>query len=400
MKGLYYYKLSSPYKEDQTKQCRLNINEIDSNFLNLKDADIANAELDNETKAIILTKNDGDKFVIDLKPLFDGSIYDLEVSRETPTENGGGVNVLIKYNTLTEDGEKVPTSVSLDNLVTVDMLKHGITNKVYTDGTITGDGTIEKPLAIASTERQIPAEALIDAIKGEKLPETPAVGQRYITKEYISDYGYLYNYDTAKEIQKSLDEDGFGWRIPTKEDWDCLLNSIEPCDYQDHNSTKCHIFLGKYAGKKLKSACGWEGESDCECKNTIPSADKVCKDNDDESDDETPIENHTPVNGGWGQYDTFSYTGGSITPNLNNFDNDGYALEFTFNPYLEYDQHFRRGWDEKKIVERLKNFATLTKVGYAKNYYVFKAHSHDDIPKIMDVADAAGLLIKVPFKHN
>ena len=290
MKGLYYYKLSSPYKEDQTKQCRLNINEIDSNFLNLKDADIANAELDNETKAIILTKNDGDKFVIDLKPLFDGSIYDLEVSRETPTENGGGINVLIKYNTLTEDGEKVPTSVSLNNLVTVDMLKHGITNKVYTDGTITGDGTIEKPLAIASTERQIPAEALIDAIKGEKLPETPAVGQRYITKEYISDYGYLYNYDTAKEIQKSLDEDGFGWRIPTKEDWDCLLNSIEPCDYQDHNSTKCHIFLGKYAGKKLKSACGWEGEPDCECKNTIPSADKVCKDNDDESDDETPIE--------------------------------------------------------------------------------------------------------------
>ena len=85
MKGLYYYKLSSPYKEDQTKQCRLNINEIDSNFLNLKDADIANAELDNETKAIILTKNDGDKFVIDLKPLFDGSIYDLDVSRETPT---------------------------------------------------------------------------------------------------------------------------------------------------------------------------------------------------------------------------------------------------------------------------------------------------------------------------
>ena len=130
--------------------------------------------------------------------------------------------------------------------------------------------------------------------------------------------------------------------------------------------------------------------------------DDMEKDKPDENsmDDETPIENHTPVNGGWGQYDTFSYTGGSITPNLNNFDNDGYALEFTFDPYLEYDQHFRRGWDEKKIVERLKNFATLTKVGYAKNYYVFKAHSHNDIPKIMDVADAAGLLIKVPFKHN
>ena len=31
-KGLYYYKLVSEYPEDITKQCKLTINEIDSNL--------------------------------------------------------------------------------------------------------------------------------------------------------------------------------------------------------------------------------------------------------------------------------------------------------------------------------------------------------------------------------
>ena len=39
-KGLYYYKLQSPYPEDITKNCKLTINEIDNNFLSLKDEDI------------------------------------------------------------------------------------------------------------------------------------------------------------------------------------------------------------------------------------------------------------------------------------------------------------------------------------------------------------------------
>ena len=46
MKGLYFYKLNSPYSEDVTKNCKLTINEIDSNFLSLKDEDIASAEFD------------------------------------------------------------------------------------------------------------------------------------------------------------------------------------------------------------------------------------------------------------------------------------------------------------------------------------------------------------------
>ena len=67
-KGLYYYKLVSEYPEDITKQCKLTINEIDSNFKTLKDEDIKSAELDEVTKSVILTRNNGEKLVVDLTP--------------------------------------------------------------------------------------------------------------------------------------------------------------------------------------------------------------------------------------------------------------------------------------------------------------------------------------------
>ena len=47
--SLYFYKLVSPYKEDVTKNCKLTINEVDSNFLTLKDNDIKSADFDRES---------------------------------------------------------------------------------------------------------------------------------------------------------------------------------------------------------------------------------------------------------------------------------------------------------------------------------------------------------------
>ena len=59
MNGLYFYKLVSPYPEDVTKNCKLTINEIDSNFLTLKDNDIKKAEFVNaEALAGQLLEND------------------------------------------------------------------------------------------------------------------------------------------------------------------------------------------------------------------------------------------------------------------------------------------------------------------------------------------------------
>lgn len=64
--------------------------------------------------------------------------------------------------------------------------------------------------------------------------------------------------DGVKEIESKLKA---GWRIPTKQDWDNMLNAIEPCQYQNHNDIHCHVQLGKLAGKQLKSTECWNKTS-------------------------------------------------------------------------------------------------------------------------------------------
>ena len=289
--GLYFYKLISKYPEDITKNCKLTVNEIDSNFLALKDEDIKSAELDEETKSVILTRNNGDKLIVDLSPILSGAVYDLEVVYENPTGSGAckGANVYVTYSILTENDTKATIKVPITGLVTTDniddVLGGGLLSRVITDGSLTGEGTIDSPLGIRSTEKDRPALKVIDKTKGEELPETFTQGTRYITKEYTSEFGYLYNYYAVEKINAQLKAEGKGWRVPTKADWDCLLNSIEPCDYRDHDSAACHQIFGKYAGKKLKSSCGWRGQGDCECKITKPLSGQYCPDDDEPTGD-------------------------------------------------------------------------------------------------------------------
>ena len=266
MKGLYFYKLNSPYSEDVTKNCKLTINEIDSNFLSLKDEDIASAEFDKKSKSLVLTKNNGEQLIVDLSEV----TYDLNV--ETSCSADEGASITISY-----DGADGNQTVTFDHIVTVDNLRSVIGSdlltKVITDGTLKGDGTISSPLGLSGTEKSgmiAPVKGRLDLTKGGKLPEVAKLGTRYITIEYVNDYGYLYNGEALAKITESLEKEGKGWRVPTKADFDVLLNSIEPCDYQNHNSAKCHIDLGLVAGKYLKTECGWLGEPDCECTSTAP----------------------------------------------------------------------------------------------------------------------------------
>lgn len=266
MKGLYFYKLNSPYSEDVTKNCKLTINEIDSNFLSLKDEDIASAEFDRKSKSLVLTRNNGEQLIVDLSDV----TYDLNV--ETSCSADEGASITISY-----DGADGNKTVTFDHIVTVDNLRSVIGSdlltKVITDGTLKGDGTISSPLGLSGTEKSgmiAPVKGRLDLTKGGKLPEVAKLGTRYITIEYVNDYGYLYNGEALAKITESLEKEGKGWRVPTKADFDVLLNSIEPCDYQNHNSAKCHIDLGLVAGKYLKTECGWLGEPDCECTSTAP----------------------------------------------------------------------------------------------------------------------------------
>jgi len=276
-RGLYFYKLQSPYLEDVTKNCKLTINEIDSNFLALKDEDIKSAEFIRESKILVLTRNNGDKLIVPLSSM----TYDLNV--ETNCSESG--NTL----TISYDGSGGKKTVVIDKLVTVDNLMSiigsDILTSVITDGTLKGLGTIDSPLGINGVEKTglyAPVKGKIDLTSGGQLPEIAKLGTRYVTVEYVNDYGYLYNGRGVAKITAHLDEEGKGWRIPTKADWDALLNSLEPCEYRNHNSTRCHVELGKVAGKYLKSECGWLGQPECECTSTKPLT--GCSDNFGEND--------------------------------------------------------------------------------------------------------------------
>ena len=289
MNGLYYYKLVSPYPEDVTKNCKLTINEIDHNFLTLKDNDIKKAEFIREDKTLVLTRNNGEKLIVPLRDV----TYNLEVDAEC---GESGTTLTISYDCV--EGKKTVTIANIltaDNLM--DIIGSDILTKVITDGTLKGNGTMTSPLGIAGVEKTgmlAPALKVFDLTKGGQLPEVAKLGTRYVTKEYVNDYGYLYNGAGIDKIAQRLkdkyvsknskDTERFAWRIPTKADWDALLNSLEPCDprrgCREHGSTQCHVELGCVAGKFLKSDCGWCNQPACQCNATKPNTGCTIEDED------------------------------------------------------------------------------------------------------------------------
>ena len=317
MNGLYYYKLVSEYPEDVTKNCKLTINEIDSNFKTLKDNDIKTAEFvrgedcDKSDGTLVLTRNNGDKIIVPLDvSLCKNLAYDLDVSVADCEKSGATLTISYKDNARDDEGNPIVHTVKLENVITKDNLRDvlgsDILTKVITDASLKGLGTMRSPLGIAGVEKTgmlAPAIKLLDLTEGDELPEVAKSGTRFVTREYVNDYGYLYNGDGVEKIGQILDEQyerdeiykevesrEYYWHVPSKADWDALLDSIEPCDYRNHKSAQCHIELGKLAGKYLKSECGWINSLyECTCTGKRPytgcSTDNSAVGEDIDSDD-------------------------------------------------------------------------------------------------------------------
>ena len=215
--GLYYYKLVSPYPEDVTKNCKLTINEIDSNFVTLKDNDIKKAEFIRDEKTLVLTRNNGEKLIVNL----DDVTYNLDVNAEC---GESGTTLTISY-----DGKDGKNTVTIANILTadnlMDIIGSDILTKVITDGTLKGHGTMDSPLGISGVEKTgmlAPALEVFDLTTGGTLPYVAKLGTRYITKEYVNDYGYLYNGAGLAKISQRLKDDYIG-----RNTRDYLVNLIE-----------------------------------------------------------------------------------------------------------------------------------------------------------------------------
>lgn len=259
--GITYFRLNSPYQGDITKDCALKGNEVDNNFFILEGRDIKSVYVEDDKIKIELINGK----VISSDTVFD--TYTKDLSFKFDSENG--ILYIIRNGVETKiDGFK--TEFNIDQ------------KPVASDDSLSGNGKPSNPLKLARqyrTGQYSPVKKFIDRTQNQSLPEKDKniVGDRYIVLDNVSDYGLLYNYDGVKRIACDLIGENSAWRIPTKEDWDDMLNAIEPNDdNKTHEGATCNKYFGRFAGKLIKSTNGWRLEKTKGDDTCIDYSDSAC----------------------------------------------------------------------------------------------------------------------------
>ena len=241
VEGVTYFKLKSEFDGDYTKHCGLLGEEIDENFYFLRGYDIESITVDKDRNLII---NRVDK---DYAPLVVNIGEELgqpsfQFNKETGT-------ITVTY----PDG----TTSTMEGF-----LVEGKDIRIATDSTLDGNGTMYNPLRISPVETTgtfAPADEYFDLTDGTLMKDilTKGNGYRVVTKEKIDNFGCLYPFSAVKKVQEKLTEDKSQWRVPTKQDWDELLNAYECAEYRNHSANTCD-WRGNVAGRALKSFNLWE----------------------------------------------------------------------------------------------------------------------------------------------
>ena len=233
MKGLYFYKFVSEYPEDITKNDKLSIEEIDSNFITLKNSDIKNIDFDADNGLLKLTQNNNETLIANI----DLSHY------------------IKDFNVKWDDENKYLIFYFNDQEICIDKFIQEIKPISIGNGLISNPLSIN-PLELTSTYKSV--ERIIDTRNNESLDSVGSIekGDMYLTIENYKCLGNLYNFDSVKQMNQELDN---GWHVPSKEEWDDMLNAIEICDEdKTHDELTINYNGGKYAGKLLKSKKFWK----------------------------------------------------------------------------------------------------------------------------------------------
>ncbi len=297
--GLIYYKLDSDvhgYPGDITKNCGLRGEEIDGNFNFLRGHDIKSFSFD-ENGTLFLTRYNGD--IISAKQS-EKPDYNFSYSPETGeltivTPDGkemviSGFKVKTNvYHDCTLEGfgtQEIPLEVS--NIAktgrykpAIRLIDTTIKNKYIVASTYDDEGNVIAP-EDANEKNTLYVDS-IPSIKNEEykylfcdklyyvwvkenesgivinfLPEeNNTKHDRYVTKEKISRFGRLYPLSGVKEISERLEKISSEWHIPSKDEWDEILNEID-CAKPNHTDVESNAELGEFAGSTLKSTKFWE----------------------------------------------------------------------------------------------------------------------------------------------
>lgn len=240
--GVIYYKLQDIYPGDFSKGCGLTGNEIDSNFYFLRGFDIKSGEYDPETGKLTLKRVNQDDIIINLSLT-------------------SGTTLLPDYNFSFDDNNGILTIEKSDGtIVELSGFSKNDIADFAVDNTLLGNGNNNNPLRLNPIERTgtvAPANVYIDLTNsGSSLPNA-SKGYRVVTKEYLNVFGNLYDYQSVENINTDLAEEGHGWHVPTKDEFNELFNSLE-CDGFKNHSGNTPGYYGKVAGQALKSTILWK----------------------------------------------------------------------------------------------------------------------------------------------
>lgn len=242
-----YYNLPENYHYfedgDVTKFDSLTGDEIDANFFVLEGRDINTIDVvkDEETgeSNIVITFVNGEK--LETENPFDEYIESLSFDYN---KEDGVLTVCVN------DCNEKP--ITVEGFLTLDDVKQLLAKYyTYTDNSLSGDGTVAAPLSIARSQRTGCIRLINDIV--DELPTINMnIGDRYIIYETVDTYGRYYNFDGLQEVIAALEEEGNGWKVANKPDWDGILNYLESDLYKDHNAFSPSKWLGQKANTKLR----------------------------------------------------------------------------------------------------------------------------------------------------
>lgn len=255
--NLTFYKLESQYSGDTTKNCKLTMTELDSNFYGLKNETISGGTFDKDTNILKLVKYNGEEICIDITSSKQSEKVEITTSGDTKTEATGvtdpstDTEIIITPEPLTSGD----TSESGSTTVIVESIE-----RIYHDNSLIGEGSDTNPVKVNPATKTGVYKQCLDIV--DNLPSEKNVGDRYLYKQTENNLGYLYNKEALNVISEALEAEDSLWRIPTKEDWDKLLNFCEESDEDRNHDSNEDGNHGRIAAYKLERKEGWNDADD------------------------------------------------------------------------------------------------------------------------------------------